>query len=64
MEIYLSHMFVYRLLERLGMHHLTGNEIVNYLTTVMITLVGAALCSSVLKNTLKKMIRCLQKNRG
>ncbi len=30
MEIYLSHMFVYRIFEKLDLVYLTGNEIVNY----------------------------------
>lgn len=49
MEVYLCHMFVFRLLEKVKLIHLTNNEVLNYSLTCIITLLGAFIVSSVLK---------------
>lgn len=49
MEIYLSHMFAYRLLEKLNLLHCMENEIFNYMTTCILTVVGAILISTIIK---------------
>ena len=51
MEIYLCHMFVYRVFDKLKLLHMTGNEILNYCLISAVTVVGAAVvafCWSVL----------------
>ena len=60
MEIYLCHMFVYRIFEKLNLIHISGNEIVNYSLIAVGTIAGAvviALCyrkAQQLINNLKK----------
>lgn len=41
MEIYLCHMFVYRIFEKLDVLHMTGNELVNYCLIAIETITGA-----------------------
>lgn len=56
MEIYLCHMFVYRVCEKLDLIHMTGNEVVNYCFISIATIAGAvavAFCW----NKLQKMIK-------
>jgi hypothetical protein len=52
MEIYLSHMVIYRGLERVGLVHLGSSEILSYAMTSIGTLVGAILFSVIMKNVL------------
>lgn len=49
MEIYLCHMFVYRVAEKARILHSTGNELLNYVATCIATLSGAVVMSLVLK---------------
>lgn len=49
MEIFLCHMFVYRVLERLKLLHLTGNEVVNYCLTCLATLIGTIAMALVIR---------------
>ena len=53
MEIYLCHMFVYRIFEKLNILHMTGNEIVNYCLIAVATLAGAILAAFVWSKLLK-----------
>lgn len=39
MEIYLSHMVLFRLTEKLGLDHITGNSDLNYVVATVVTLV-------------------------
>lgn len=60
MEIYLCHMFVYRVFEKLNLIHRTGNEIVNYSLIVVMTVAGAiitAFCWSVLQKRMQALFR-------
>ena len=52
MEIYLCHMFVYRLLEKLKVLHSTGNEIVNYCIVCVATIGGAVIIAIAWKKVL------------
>ena len=43
MEIYFSHMVMFRLSEKLGIDHITRNSDVNYVVTTILTL-GMTIC--------------------
>lgn len=49
MEIYLSHMVVFRLVEKMGLNRMFGNGWFQYFITVLLVLVGAASFSVVVK---------------
>lgn len=52
MEIYLCHMFVYRIFEKLKLTHMTGDELINYSMIAVVTIAGAvavASCWSILQ---------------
>lgn len=57
MEIFLCHMFVYRVIERLKLLHITGNEYLNYIAVSAATVIGAVVMAFVLK----KLIESVQK---
>ena len=52
MEIYLSHMVFFRILEKLHMTHLSSNEIVSY----VIVIIAVLLFSSVFSIVVKRLI--------
>lgn len=49
MEIYLSHMVVFRLVEKMGLNRMFGNRWLQYFITVILVLAGAACFSVVVK---------------
>lgn len=49
MEIYLSHMVMFRLLEKLGLHQMFGNGWIQYCITVCLVLVGTVLFAVVMR---------------
>ena len=56
MEIYLCHMFVYRIFKKLDVIHMTGNELVNYYLIAVVTIAGAvaiAFCWSILQRRIQ-----------
>ena len=56
MEIYLCHMFIYRLFEKLNLIHITGNEVLNYSLIAVATIAGAvvvAFCWSILQKQIQ-----------
>ena len=53
MEIYLSHMVVFRLVEKMGLNRMFGNGWLQYLITVLLVLVGAACFSVVVKKLIE-----------
>ena len=57
MEIYLSHMVIFRVIEKLGINRMLGNWWLQYTVTVVNVLAGA----TVLAIVVKKMFKCLQK---
>ena len=60
MEIYLSHMFVFRTLEKSGALHITGNETVNYFLASIATICGTLLFAYAAKTLLPHIIRWLK----
>lgn len=52
MEIYLSHMVSFRVIERLGINTMIGNGWVQYAVTVAVVLVGTIIFSAVMKKIL------------
>ena len=61
MEIYLCHMFVYRVIEKVHLLHITGNEILNYAFVCIVTVCGAIVMSLVLKRIIAFAGNKLQK---
>ena len=49
MEIYLSHMVIFRVVEKLGLNQIIGNGWTQYIITVEIVLFGTILFSVVVK---------------
>ena len=49
MEIYLSHMVMFRLIEKLGIHQMFGNGWIQYCITVCLVLVGTVLFAVVMR---------------
>ena len=49
MEIYLSHMVIFRVIERLGLNSMFGTGWVQYVTTVFMVLTGAIIFSVVMQ---------------
>lgn len=61
MEIYLSHMVIYRAIEKLEMTHLFGNGILAYIVTAVGTLVGVIVFATVVKWGIEKLSELLKK---
>lgn len=61
MEIYLCHMFVFRVIEKLHLLHITGNEILNYVMVGVATICGAIIMALILKKMIELLTRKLQK---
>ena len=55
MEIYLSHMVIYRVIEKIGFVHLFGDGILSYVFTSVGTLAGVVVFATVAKKGLKKL---------
>lgn len=52
-EIYLSHMVIFRLIEKVGINTILGNRWLQYIITVIVVLIVAALFSVVLKKIIE-----------
>lgn len=64
MEIYLCHMLIFRILEKINLIHLFANSIVSYVITALLTLVGAIAFSVAVKkgfDIIKLMIKHKEK---
>lgn len=57
MEVYLCHMFVFRMIEKLKLTYITQNQLINYAIVSVVTIVGAIVMAFVLK----KLIEIVQK---
>lgn len=61
MEIYLCHMIVFRIIEKAGITHLFGSDVLNYIVTACATIVGVIVFAVVVKKgfeLVKKYARC------
>lgn len=59
-EVYLSHMMIYRVLERLKINHMFGSNAISYGVTAVLTLAGATFFSCITKVVLEKFIICMK----
>ena len=59
-EVYLSHMMIYRVLEKLKINHMFGLNTISYGVTVVLTLAGAIAFSYIAKVVLEKFIICMK----
>lgn len=55
MEIYLSHMVIYRVIEKIGLTHILGDGVLSYVATAVGTLVGVVAFATVAQWGLKKL---------
>ena len=62
MEIYLSHMVVFRLVEKINMNHFTSNIWIQYCITVILVIVGTVCFSAGIKNCLDYLMNRLERN--
>lgn len=60
-EIYLCHMLVFRVLEKVHLLKLTGNDYLNYLITILIVFAGATVFAYLGKMFIDKGIRIIEK---
>ena len=59
-EVYLSHMMIYRVLEKLKINHMFGLNSISYGVTAVLTLAGAIAFSCIAKVVLEKFIICMK----
>lgn len=52
MEVYLSHMVIFRIIEKAHINTVFGNGWLQYVVTVVLTICGAMVFSTILKNVL------------
>mgnify|MGYP006963143961 CR=1 FL=1 len=57
MEIYLSHMLIFRVIEKMGINRLLGNGWLQYISTVVIVVIGASIFAVVMQ----KIFSCISK---
>lgn len=55
MEMYLSHMFIFRIIEKLGLKYLFGKTIISYVFTFVLTLGGTIVFAIVASRILNKV---------
>ena len=59
MEIYLSHMFIFRIIEKIGINKLLGNGWIQYIMTVIIVVLGATIFALIMQKVLSYISRNL-----
>lgn len=57
LEIYLSHMMIFRILEKIGFIHVLGNEKIQYGVTVIVVLLGSMLFAVIMQSVLENVMR-------
>lgn len=53
MEIYLSHMVIFRVVEKLGIHKVIGNGWLQYIFTVIVVIVGTTVFAVVMQKIIE-----------
>lgn len=61
MEIYLSHMVFFRILERIGLTHIINNDLASFMLAIVLILTGTAVFAAVARWGIKKMDNAIQK---
>ena len=64
MEIYLSHMVIYRMIEKIGLTHLFGTGVLSYVVTAVGTLAGVVVFSIVVQWGLKGINSYIKERRN
>lgn len=62
MEVYLSHMVIFRLIEKIGLNKMFGNNWAQYIITVVLTICGAVVFSLIVKKGLNIMDKMISHN--
>ncbi|MCH5187303.1 MAG: acyltransferase [Oscillospiraceae bacterium] len=60
MEVYLSHMFIFRVIEKVGINRAIGNGRLQYAVTVVIVLTGSVIFSVIMKRVLELIGRIIR----
>lgn len=55
MEIYLSHMMVFRMVERFGLNRMFGNGWLQYIATVVVVITGASVFAVVMQKAVGRI---------
>lgn len=55
MEIYLSHMAIFRVIEKLGLSKALGNGWFQYVTTVLVVIAGTSVFAVVMRKMIEKL---------
>lgn len=63
MEVYLSHMVVFRIIEKLGLNRMIGNNYLQYTITTVVTLCGAIVFSLVVKKGIEIIQRLISRKK-
>ncbi len=54
MEIYLSHMMIFRIVEKLGLANCLNNDVLQYIITVVTVICGATVFSVIMQKIIRK----------
>lgn len=58
MEVYLCHMFAFRILQKVRLVYITGNDYLDYWITCVLTLCGAIVTATIIKTIITKISNC------
>lgn len=61
MEIYLSHMLIFRIVEKLGINRILGNGWLQYIVTVVVVIAGATMFAVVMQKVIEKVTEMIFK---
>ena len=53
MEIYLSHMVIFRVVEKVGLNTMFGNGLLQYVITVVLVLIGATIFAYIMQRLIR-----------
>ena len=61
LEIYLSHMLIFRIIQKFGLNNRFGNGVVQYIITVLLVLIGSIIFSFVVNRLIKYAMTIIRK---
>ena len=63
MEIYLSHMVIFRVVEKLKLNRILGNGWLQYIVTSVLVIVGATVFAVVMQKFISKAMEIIKKRK-
>ena len=61
LEIYLSHLLIFRIIQKLGLNTRFGNGVVQYIITVLLVIIGSIIFSFVVSRVIKYAMEIIKK---